>query len=174
MEQYNDDVGFDVTEEIDLGDLSDVKEERPIVPPSRSVLLEVRKASNNVSKSGAYRQINLSLALVDGIQVGEETKYKGKVVFARVCYWADPETYTKDWFKNKQHLVALQQLLEAIDMDIKNVKFNDDLLRSLEGKKLLADIVQKKNQFTAKDGTEVDETVNDVIRFKHIPVDAQV
>jgi len=102
--------GFDVTEPMEV-DLSDVREERTLLPPASNVKLQIRKATTTMNEDKTFRSMNISFQLVDGILVGEEVKYKGMVVFERVCYYADPQVYTKDWFKKRQHLVALQSVL---------------------------------------------------------------
>ena len=161
--------GFDVTEPVEV-DLTDVREERVLLPPTSNVKLRIRKVTIVANKDNTYRQLNPSFQVEEGILVGGEIKYKGTVVFERICYYADPEAYTKEWFKKRQHLVALQQLLKAVGMDMKTT-INDELLSSLESQVVLATIGQKPNNFTAKDGTEVKTTVNTVSRFRAVPTE---
>ena len=158
--------GIEIVDEVEVGDLSDVKEERTILPPTKMVKLRIRKATVLENKDKTYRQINASLALEDGIEVAGEVKYKGMVVWAKVCYFADPSVYTKDFFKKSQHLVELKKLATALGIDVKGIKVNDEFLAELEGKVVLADIRQKLNKFTTKDGTAVENIQNEVGNFK--------
>ena len=88
-----DEKGFDVVDELEIGDLSDVKEEKQLIPPTTNVKLQIRKASAGQNSEGTYRWIKLQLNLLEGIDAGG--KYKNKAVFSNVCYYADPAQYTK-------------------------------------------------------------------------------
>lgn len=165
--------GFEVVEPMEL-DLSDVKEERVLLPPTNNVRLRIRKVTNTGNQDNTYRQLNVSFQVEDGIQVGEETKFKGSVLFERVCYYADPMVYTKDFFKRKQHLVQLQQLMKAMGEDISKLKISDDFLASLTDKVVIGDIRQRANNFIAKDGTEVSTAINTVSRFRAVPEGSEV
>ena len=167
--------GFDVTEPVEV-DLTDVREERVLLPPTSNVKLRIRKVTIVANKDNTYRQLNPSFQVEEGILVGGEIKYKGAVVFERICYYADP-SYSKpggsknpEWFQKRQHLVALQQLMKALGIDMKTT-INDEFLSSLGNQVVLASIGQKPNNFTAKDGTEVKTTVNTVSRFRAVPTE---
>jgi len=171
---------FDVFEEQELGDLSGVKQERILIPPTNNVRVKVNQATVATSKNKDYRQINVSFRLTEGL--GEKGQFKNSVVFERMCYWANPEVYeaeskpekSRRFFKNKQHLVLFTQLLDACGVDKTQVKFGDALLTEMAGKEMLVDIGQKPNKFTAKDGTEVDEMQNVVRRIRSLPTESQV
>ena len=159
--------GFDVTDPIDV-DLSNVKEERRLVPAANNILLRIRKVTARSNPSGTYRSLNISFQLENGIEIGGEVKYRGTVVFESVCYHADATVYTKDFFKKRQHLVALTQLMKALGRDM-NFKIDDEFLSSLEGQAVIGSITQKPNNYTTKDGVEVKTIVNAVNRFKAVP-----
>lgn len=165
--------GFKVLDPVEM-DLSEVREERVLLPPTNNVKLAIRKAVPFSNKADTYRGLNISYRVEDGITVGEEVKFKGSVVFGRICYFADPAQYDKDFFKKKQHLVPFMQLMKAVGQDISKVVVNDELLAELEGKIVLGDIRQRPNKFTAKDGTQVETTVNEVSRYKVVPAESQV
>ena len=173
LKTASEEVGFQIIDPVEL-DLMDVKQERVLLPPTDNVKLRVRKATAIANKDNSYRQMNISFQVAEGIQMGEEVKYKGSVLFERVCYFADPKRYDKDFFKKRQHLVQLRGLLAALGEDLAKVVIDDGFLESLAGKELLADIRQKPNKFTAKDGTEVNDTVNFMPRFRELPSDASV
>jgi len=167
-----DETGFEVTEPVEV-DLTDVREERVLLPPTDNVKLRIRKATTFHNEDNTYRGMNISFAVEEGISVGEEVKYKGAVMFERFCYYADPVAYDKDWFKKRQHLVGLSQLLKAVGKDLKTV-VNDGLLGDLAGKVVLGNVRQKPNNFTTKDGTEVSTTINTITRIRSLPVEDQV
>lgn len=172
-EQVDSTEGFKVLEPTEL-DLSDVREERVLIPPTNNVKLRVRKATPYSNQENTYRGLNVSFSIVDGISVGEDVKFKNSVVFSRTCYYADPQAYNKDFFKRRQHLVSFTQLMKALGKDISKIQVNDELLKEMEGKEVLGDIRQRANNFTAKDGTEVSTTINDISRFRSVPETAGV
>jgi hypothetical protein len=160
-------------EPIDVGNLDDVKEERQVIPASKGVELQIVNAEIKANKANTYRSINLQLKLTQGLADG---KYKGKVVFGRVCYYADPTIYTKDFFTKKQHLIQLKYLKRAIGYE--NNTVDGHLLEALANKQILGDIVIKKSTFQVDDGKGGKETVeqldNEVKNFKSMPAEMQV
>lgn len=173
------DTPFDVLEEQELGDLSEVKQERVLIPPSTNVRVKVNQATVAQSKNKDYRQINVSFRLTEGVNEGQ---FRNSIIFERMCYWANPEVYeaeskpekTRRFFKNKQHLVLFTQLLKACGMDMKEVKMGDDLLAELGGKEMMIDIGQRPNEYTAGDGTEIKEMQNFVRRIRNLPTESLV
>ena len=158
--------GFDVVDEVVVEDLTNVKEEKQLVPPAKKVKLLVKKAEVQASKDDAYRWINMQLQIVDGID--EAGAYKGKVVFGKVCFFADMKKYgEKDYFKKKQHLIGLKQLLQAIGADLAQVKINESFLLGLAGQTLLADITQTK-------GDEQFGPDNEVKNYREVPASSMV
>lgn len=181
--------GFEVVDEIEIGDLSDVKEERNILPPVKGIKVRIRKVTINQNKEGTFRQLNMSLAVEDGFEVAGEVKYKGSVIWARVPYYADSQVYTKDYFVKKQHLVELKKLALALSIDITDIKVNDEFLASLEGQLLTADVRQRASQYVIRNGKKItlnkevkalgdeqtfDDVQNEVGNFKAISSEAQV
>jgi hypothetical protein len=156
-------------EPIELGNLEEVKEQRTLIPATKNVKFKIKKADNFVSKDNTFRMINLQLQLIDGID--ENGKYKNKVMFARVSYYADPTKYTSDFFKNKQHLVQLKYLLRSIGAttNIVDGHLLDELMNS---QPIMADITIKKSIRKIDDGTgtgtfmEVEQMENDIRNFK--------
>ena len=132
-------------------------------------------SAKNECIDSTFKMINLQLQIVDGIDA--EAKYKNKVMFARVSYYADPNKYTTDFFKNKQHLVQLKYLLRAVGTttNIVDGHLLDELMNS---QPILADIVTKKEKRFVDDGTgnqvETFELVNDVRNFKSAGASATV
>lgn len=158
--------GFNVNEEVVVGDLTEVKEEKQLVPPAKKVKLQIKKAEIQTSKDNAYRWLNLQLQIVDGIDT--TGGYKGKVVFGKVCFYADMAKYgEKAFFQKKQHLIGLKQLLEAVSADLASVKIGDEFLQSLTGKQILADISQTK-------GNDDFGPDNEVKNYRELPAEAMV
>lgn len=143
---------YNGVEPVEVSNLDDVKEIRTVIPATKSVKVKIIKAENTINKDNTYRSINLQLKLIQGID--ETGKYKGKVIFARVCYYADPNVYTKDFFHNKQHLVQLKYLMRATGIDLTKIDGHkiEELTSTPEIK---ADITVKKRIIEVDDGTGV-------------------
>jgi hypothetical protein len=158
--------GFSVCEEVVIGDLTQVKEEKQLVPAAKRVKMRVKKAESQASKDNAYRWINLQLQIVDGVD--DAGAYKGKVVFGKVCYYADMAKYgEKEFFKKKQHLIQLRYLLEALGLDLATVKINDAFMQGIANQIVLADITQTK-------GDEEYGPDNEVKNFRAVPAESMV
>jgi len=133
---------FQEMESVEIGDLSQVEEQKMVIPATKGVKLLIKKAENSVNEANTYRQISLQLQIVDGID--EEGKYKNKVLFSRVCYYADPNAYTKDFFKSRQHLVQLKNLMKAVESESQVI--DAEFLSGLEGLLIKGDITTKKDK----------------------------
>jgi hypothetical protein len=149
----SDDNPIEVTDEVAIGDLSTIKEDKPLIPPTRGVKLRIKKAETEIFKEGAFRNIKMQLQLVDGID--EEGKYKNSVVFQSVNYYADPEIYTSEFFTERKNLRDLKHLLNAVELSDKSV-VNDQLIAELGGQVVTGDITQKQDKpYVNKEGIEV-------------------
>jgi len=158
-------------EPIDIGSLDDIVEQKVTIPPSKNVRVKIKKAEHQINNENTYRQISLQLQIVNGID--ETGKYKNKVIFARICYYADPTVYNKDFFKNRQHLVQLKNLLRATDLQ--GTTIDGHIFEKLEqAPDILCDITQKKRKFTDASGTEIDIVDNEARNFKPLPIDQQI
>lgn len=165
-------VPFEVTEQIEVGDLSDVKEQRQLTPVASKVKVRIAKASVQETKDKDIKSLKLELRIVDGIEapvrdeLGNptgETKmaYQNKPLFTGIMdlvVWADVSVKgrsEKNWWKTKQYLVGFKGFLIAVGSDLKSVKVNDEFLSALIGAEVLVDIQHEEE--TAKD--EHGETV---------------
>lgn len=157
--------GFNVMEPLDIGDLSDVQ--RVLIPPASNAKMRIRKVVNKPNKENTFRQLNVTAVLEDGVIVGGELKYKGAILFTRICYFADPTVYTKDYFKTRQYLFPLKLFLKAVEDDITNVKITDEYLASLTNKLVLANVLQIKDNLSG-------DMINTVGNFKPLPLDQRV
>jgi len=145
--------------ELDMNEVPDWVQPEALVPPTRKAKMIIVKVKDEANKTGTYRWLNTQFNLVDGID--EEGKYKNKAFFVRVCYFANPNSYTKDYFKKKQHLSQLKQLMKAVGATATNT---ESLIEQLECRELFADIIQKPDK--DKDGNA--RTVNDLLNFSAI------
>ena len=150
-----DDVPFDVIDEVVVGDLSEVKEQRNVIPPTQNLKVRVNKAGVQENKNKDIKSLKLDLRIVDGIEVLDkesgvtEIKYVNKPLFTNlmdVCFWADPATKNSNWFNTKQHLIGLKKFCAAVDVDVKEVKINDEFLKGLIGRELLVDVVHEEEE----------------------------
>ncbi len=159
-------------EPVEIGNLEDIKEERTVIPATKRVKFRIVKAENRTNEDNTYRSVNLQLRIVDGID--EEGKYKGKMLFSRVCYYADPNAYTKEFFKKKQHLIQFKYLLKAVGLE--NVqKFDGKVLEQLENQEVYGDIVVRPRPIIHENtGEEEIILVNEVRYFKSIPVNEMI
>jgi hypothetical protein len=155
---------FNGVEPVEIGNLDDVKEQRTVIPATKGVRVKIKKADNAINKDNTYRSINLQLQITQGID--ETGKYKNKVIFGRVCYYADPNAYTKDFFKTKQHLVQLKYLARATGMDFSKItgEFIDSLVTAPEIK---VDITIRKRKMLV-DGVEEETMENEVKNYKSL------
>ena len=179
--------GFAVNDEVTIEDLSDVKEEKALVPPAKDVKFRISKAELGKNESGVWRWVALTLQIVDGIPVvdketgGTKMGYINKPMFQNVCYFADPSSYTGDWFTKKQHLVQLKYLAQSVGLDITGLKVNDEFLNQLRNKVISARIIQSPDTVKETDPVtgqtkrvKTGDMSNEVKDFKAISEEAQV
>ena len=143
----SEETGFQVTDEVNVGDLTAVQQ--AITPVAQNVLVRIAKASVSLSKDGALKTLKTELKVVEGIPVtnqdtGEtELKFQNKSLFPgfmELCIWANPAVKNTPWYKNQQHLLGFKQFCQALSIDIKDVKINDEFITSLIGRELLVSI----------------------------------
>lgn len=167
MTEETEAVPFEVNEETLVGDLSDVKEIRQIVPIAQGVKFRIANAKVITDqKRGSVelptlKSLGLELRIVDGIPVQDpdsnevEMKYKNKPLFTGLmdlCFWADPEVKTSQWYKNRQHLVGFKKFLQALGFELAGVRVNDAFLSMLKDLEIAADIRHREE--TAWDETK--------------------
>ena len=160
-----DGVPFDVTEDLDVGDLSE--QEGGVLPAASRVIGEIKKASvktnlmnNKASQSEdnpwTFKSLHLEIAIGPLGTDGEGT-YKGKVLFADLIAVFDPaacrksaenrgKKYNASWWERESRY-PLKQFIKAVSGDVKAVKINDDFLLSLVGTAVMFDIKKTKDSF---------------------------
>lgn len=162
--------GFKVVEEVDVGNLDEVREQRSLVPNSDNVLLAIVSAENMMSEDKKWRAIKLKLRIENGVDVGGEIKYRGYHLFKNVCYYADPEKYTSNYFKSRQHLVEFKALSNACTVTTPNL-VNDQFFQEITGQRIIASIRQVKETRKNPETGEREDTgimINDVVRFRAV------
>ena len=176
--------GFNVNEEVEVMDLTDVKQERSLMPVTKGLKVRIAKASvvtNENAEKGKVadtKGLGLELRVVDGIEFqdpesGEITfKFKNKPLFVsralELCYWADMNAVAAsgknagkvrseiDWWKKNQQYVGFKMFCEALGLPLKGLKVNDALLQELVGKELLVDVQHEKEQAADASGSYVE------------------
>ena len=142
-----DEAGFQVMDELAVGDLTAVQQ--AITPVAQNVRVRIAKAKVEASKDGNLKTLKTELKIVEGIPVmnkdsGEaELKFQNKSLFPgfmELCVWANTAVKNTQWYKNQQHLLGFKQFCQALSIDIKDVKINDEFLSSLIGRELLVSI----------------------------------
>lgn len=143
--------GFDVTDEVDVGDLS-AQQGNDVIEPAKRVRFEIRKASvRPYIKSGesTWRKkfLAFDLVIVDG--VNEEGKYKGKHMFEDLLLVANVNEFpdlNTDNYKTKARF-DFKVFLKAMGFDpAAPPRINDDFLVSLNGREVFADITRREIQ----------------------------
>lgn len=142
-------IPFDVTEEVEVGDLTAVQEE--ILPKANGVKVQIVKASVKPSKDKLLKSLNVMVRFIEGIVSNGELKYEsgkktGFTSFMDLVIWASPEkSENSDWYKNGQHLLGFKQFLQAIGEPVSPApKINDAWLESIKGRECLVNIVHEE------------------------------
>lgn len=154
-------VPFDVTDEVVIEDLTDVKEQKFILPVSHNVLVKIKTAelrANRKPENGAaeFKLLNLQIRLVDGVEVldketGEsEWKYKNKPLFTGLMdliVWHDAEVKVSPWWKERKYAVEFKKFLLALEYDIKSPPaINDKFFEEIVGREVRVDVLHEEEQ----------------------------
>lgn len=152
VETYEDESGFDITDEVDVGDLS-AQTGNDVIDPAKGVRFEIRKVTVRPyikQDEGIWRKKFLALDLVVGADgVDGEGKYANKHFFQDLLLVANtadfPELDTEH-YRTKARF-DFKVFLKAMGYDpAKPPRVNDDLLIELTGKDVIADITRKQIQ----------------------------
>lgn len=147
-----DDSGFEITDEVDVGDLS-TQQGNDVVDPAKRVRFEIRKVSvRPYIKQGEseWRKKFLALDLVVGPDgVDGEGKYANKHFFQDLLLVANtahfPELDTEN-YRTKARFDT-KVFMKAMGHDpAKPPRINDDFLIGLTGREVIADITRREIQ----------------------------
>ena len=159
--------GFEVMESVELGDLTGVKEDKVVLPVSSGVKLRVQKVSSRLNQKSGITSLNVQVQLPDGVEVPEKDaagsftgamtkKFVNKVDFIELPYKVDTTIRTEErWTKpSRPYLVPLKQFLAATGYDLKAPPaINDELMASLVGREVRANIKQREIRMKQADGS---------------------
>lgn len=144
--------GFDVTDEVDVGDLS-TQTGNDVIDPHRKVRFEIRKASvRPYQKDGEeqWRKKFLALDLaVTSDGVDGEGKYANKHFFQDLLLVTNTSHYPEldtEHYRTKARFDT-KVFLKAMGFDpAKPPRINDDFLIELTGREVIADITRREIQ----------------------------
>lgn len=138
---------MEVPEEVIVGDLTDVVETKNILPVAQRVKMVIRKAETQATKAKDIKSLKLELRIVDGIANAEGIpQYVNKPVFTGLMdlvYWGDLSVKGRDqksWWTTKQYLIEFKKFCKALDLDLKEVKVNEDFLEALKDREICVDV----------------------------------
>jgi hypothetical protein len=151
--------GFDVTEPVDVGDLS-TQQGNDVIDPFRKVRFEIRKASvREYKKDGeaSWRKKFLALDIAvasDGVD--GEGKFANKHFFPDLLLVANTSHYPEldtEHYRTKARFDT-KVFLKALGYDpAAPPKINDEFLIGLAGKEVFADITRREIQEAPKEGS---------------------
>lgn len=161
-------VGFDVTEDIDVGDLSD--QEGGVLPAASRVIGTIKKASVKINlldnklpasedNVWTFKYLNLEIH-IGPLGLDGEGQYASKPVFTGntdlILVYDEAackkkarlsnKTYNDAWWRT-QARYQTKLFMKAINGDVKNVRVNDDFLIALIGREVMFDIKKEKDTF---------------------------
>ena len=161
-----DNVPFDVMDNYDVADLTDVKQEQTLLPVTKGLKVRIAKATTQMNKAKDIYSLKLELRIVDGIANPETgmSQYVNKPLFTGIMdleYGAkDSQTRDKEgkhWWKTNQHLVEFKNFCKALDITLSGIKVNDEFIANLIGKEVLVDVVHEAQ-------TSVDQSTGDKVK----------
>lgn len=152
------DAPFDVTDEVDVGDLS-TQQGMDVIDPYRKVRFEIRRATvRPYQKDGeaSWRKKFLALDIaVTSDGVDGEGKYANKHFFPDLLLVANTQDYPEldtEHYKTKARFDT-KVFLKALGYDpAKPPKINDGFLVDLAGREVYADITRKEIQEPPPEG----------------------
>lgn len=160
----HDEVPFEVVDEYEVQDLTEVKAERNLLPVTKGLKVRINKAATQMNKAKDIYSLKLELRVVDGIMdtATGDPKYINKPLFTGIMdlVYGAKDAATRDkpgksWWKNLQHLVGFTEFCKALDIPSKGIKINDEFLSNLIGKEILVDVTHEAETATNSEGDKV-------------------
>ena len=147
----DDDAPFEVSEEVEVGDVS-TQSGGDAIDPAKRRRFEIRKMSVRTYQAeteSSWRKKFLALDLVLTEGVNDEGKYKGKHFFQDELLVANtqdfPELDTENY--RTQGRFGIKSLFKALGYDpAKPPKINDEFITENTGKEVIADITRREIQ----------------------------
>lgn len=149
--------GFQVTEEVSVGDLSD--QQGGVMEAASRVPFVIRKASVRTQEdkeSSKWTVKRLSVeAAIGPLGVDGEGKFANKVLFPEFVLTMNttdfPEKFASSWWQ-KEARYPLKQFLKALNREITSVRVNDEFLIGLQNEEFIADIKRVEIKTKGDDG----------------------
>lgn len=142
--------GFEVTDAYDVQDLTDVKQDKNLLPVTNGLKVRIAKASKQENKDKDIYSLKLELRIVDGIPNADGVaQYVNKPMFTGIMdlvYGAKTDIKARDtnkWWKNKQHLVEFKNFCKALDISLSGIVINDEFFSNLIGKEVLVNVTHE-------------------------------
>ena len=166
----NEAIPFEVSEEVEVADLTNTKEVRTVLPVTKGLKFRIEKAaiaSNENKEKGKkadVKGLKLELRVVDGIETTDpssgntEHKFVNFPLFTGLfdlVYWYDTSVVSNnkkhggktraeiDWWKNDQARVEFKKFCQALELPLSGLRINDEFLSSLIGREVLVDVGQE-------------------------------
>lgn len=151
------DTGFQVQEEVSVGDLSD--QQGGVMEAASRVPFVIRKASvrtqeDKDSKVWTVKRLSVEAA-IGPLGVDGEGKFANKVLFPEFVLTMNttdfPEKFSSSWWQ-KEARYPLKQFLKALNREITSVRVNDEFLIGLQNEEFIADIKRVEIKTKGDDG----------------------
>ena len=154
--------GFQVTDEYDVQDLTDVKADKNLFPVTKDLLVRIAKAATQKNNNKNIYALKLELRTVNEFPLTE-----GKVIkpnypifngLMDLVYGADMEVDDRKnnkWWNKSQHLVEFKNFCKALDIPLAGVKINDEFLSGLVGREVLVSVVHEAEKIANDAGEKV-------------------
>lgn len=152
-----DEPGFQVQEEVSVGDLSD--QQGGVMEAASKVPFTIRKASvrtqeDRDSKLWTVKRLSVEAA-IGPLGVDGEGKFANKVLFPEFVLTMNttdfPDKFSSSWWQ-KEARFPLKQFLKALNRDITQVRVNDEFLIGLQNEEFIADIKRVEIKTKGDDG----------------------
>jgi len=157
-----DNVPFDVVNEYEVADLTDVKADKNLFPATKDLKVRINKVALQTNDDKDIRTLNIELRVVDGIpnNDGGMERIEAPIFtgFMDLVYGADLTVKGRadnKWWKNNQHLVEFKNFCKALDIPLAGIKVNDQFIADLIWKELLVSVVHQAETIKDQDGKKV-------------------
>lgn len=147
MNMNDEQVPFEVIDNYEVADLTDVKADKNLFPVTTDLAVRINKAATQQNKNKNIFALKLELRTVSEFPVSEGEFLKANYPIFNslmdLVYGADlnvDNRASNKWWKNSQHLVEFKNFCNALGIPLKGVKVNDAFLADLLGRELLVSV----------------------------------
>ena len=152
--------GFEVIDEYEVQDLTDVKAEKNLFPVAKDLKVRIEKAETQMNEDKDIFSLKLTLRTVEGIpgEGGEMVRINAPIFtgFMDLVYGAKLDVKGRaenKWWKNAQHVVEFKNFCTALDIPLKGVKVNDQFISELLSRELLVTVAHDAETIADPNGT---------------------